>query len=238
MKTILNLILVSMLIITVGNLHVAGSPTEDKSAKARKAEKTLRKAVMALDNLMEDPENSIPQNIFHHAEGIVIFPGALKVAFGVVGGQGARGIAMIHREDGTWSNPFFVTLGEGSLGFQMGAQASDIVLLFKDRNDIIKIDQADITLGGDVGVAAGPVSRGSSSSTDITFDSATYSYCRSKGLFAGVSLKGGVLSYNKNVSESLYDTYDISTEMILNGIDKPYNEKVQDLIEALVMYSE
>ena len=151
---------------------------------------------------------------------------------------GDRGIAMIHREDGTWSNPFFVTLGEGSLGFQMGAQASDIVLLFKDRNDIIKIDQADITLGGDVGVAAGPVSRGSSSSTDITFDSATYSYCRSKGLFAGVSLKGGVLSYNKNVSESLYDTYDISTEMILNGIDKPYNEKVQDLIEALVMYSE
>jgi lipid-binding SYLF domain-containing protein len=192
MKTILNLILVSMLIITVGNLHVAGSSPEDKSANTRKAEKTLSKAVMALDNVMEDPENSIPQNLFHRAEGIVIFPGALKVAVGFVGGQGARGIAMIHREDGTWSNPFFVTLGEGSLGFQMGAQESDIVLLFKDRNDIIKIDQADITLGGDVGVAAGPVSRGSSSSTDITFDSETYSYCRSKGLFAGVSLKGGV----------------------------------------------
>jgi lipid-binding SYLF domain-containing protein len=238
MKTLLNFMLVSILIITVGNLNAAGSSSEDKSANARKAEKTLRKAVMALDHVMEDPENCIPPDLIQRAEGIVIFPGAFKVAIGVVGGQGARGIAMIRKEDGSWSNPFFVTLGEGSLGFQIGAQASDIVLLFKDRNDIIKIDQADITLGGDVGVAAGPVNQGSSSSTDITFESEIYSYYRSKGLFAGVSLKGGVLSYNKHVSESLYDTDDISTETILGGIETPYNEKVNDLIEALVMYTE
>ena len=68
-------------------------------------------------------------------EGIVIFPGALKVAVGCIGGQGARGIAMIRKEDGSWSNPFFVNLGEGSLGVQLGAQSSDIVLLFKDRDD-------------------------------------------------------------------------------------------------------
>jgi lipid-binding SYLF domain-containing protein len=236
MKTILNLILVSMLIITLGNLNASASSAEGKSADTQKAEKTLKKAVMALDHVMEDPVNSIPQNLINDAEGIVIFPGAIKVALGVVGGQGARGLAMIRKEDGLWSNPFFVTLGEGSLGFQFGAQASDIVLLFKDRNDIIEIDQADITLGGDVGVAAGPVNKGSSSSTDITFESEIYSYYRSRGLFAGVSLKGGILSYNEDISESLYGIDGVSTEEIFQGIETPYNDKVNDLIEALVMY--
>jgi len=238
MKTLLNLILVSMLIITVGNLNAAGSAGEDASAHTKKAEKTLKKAVIALDHVMEDPENSIPQNLIQSSEGIVIFPGAFKVAVGFVGGQGARGIAMIRKEDGTWSNPFFVTLGEGSLGFQIGAQASEIVLLFKDRNDIIEIDNADITLGGDVGVAAGPVSKGSLSSTDITFESEIYSYYLSKGLFAGVSLKGGVLSYNENVSESLYGIDNVTTDVIFSGIETPYNDNVSDLIEALVMYGE
>ncbi len=238
MKTILNILLVSMLIITVGNLNAAGASADDRSEDSKKAEKILKKAVLALDHVMEDPENSIPQNLLKSAEGIVIFPGAIKVAVGVVGGQGARGIAMIRREDGSWSNPFFVTLGEGSFGFQIGAQASDIVLLFKDRNDILEIDQADITLGGDVGVAAGPVNRGSSSTTDITFESEIYSYCRSKGLFAGVSLKGGVLSYNEQVSESLYEIDEVSTDEILRETDTPYDDRVNDLIEALVMYSE
>ena len=238
MKTILNLTLVSMLIITLGNLNAAASGIKGKTADSEKAEKTLKKAVMALDNVMEDPENSIPQNLIHDAEGVVILPGAFKVALGFVGGQGARGIAMIRQEDGLWSNPFFVTLGEGSLGFQIGAQASDIVLLFKDRNDIIEIDQADITLGGDVGVAAGPVNKGSSSSTDITFESEIYSYYRSKGLFAGVSLKGGILSYNEDVSESLYGIDDVTTAEIFHGTEIPFNVYVNDLIEALVMYGE
>jgi lipid-binding SYLF domain-containing protein len=238
MKTILNLILVSMLIISVGNMNATASSGESKSTDTEKAEKTLKKAVIALDHVMEDPENSIPQDLIHRSEGIVIFPSAFKVAIGFVGGQGARGIAMIRKGDGNWSNPFFVTLGEGSLGFQIGAQASDIVLLFKDRNDIIEIDQADITLGGDVGVAAGPVNKGSSSSTDITFESEIYSYYRSKGLFAGVSLKGGVLSYNKNISESLYGIDDVSTDVIFRGIETPFNVYVNDLIEALVMYGE
>jgi lipid-binding SYLF domain-containing protein len=238
MKTMMNHLLVSMLIITLGNLNAAGSNGIGNSADAEKAAKTLKKAVIALDNVMEDPENSIPQNLLNDAEGVVIFPGAFKVALGFVGGQGARGIAMIRLEDGLWSNPFFVTLGEGSLGFQIGAQASDIVLLFKDRNDIIEIDQADITLGGDVGVAAGPVNKGSSSSTDITFESEIYSYYRSKGLFAGVSLKGGVLSYNEDVSESLYGINDVTTDEIFYGIEIPFNVYVNDLIEALVMYGE
>lgn len=238
MKTMLNLFLVSILTISVGTLSAAPSNGYSKYVEKGKATKTLEKAVVALDNVMEDPENSIPQSLINKSEGIVIFPGALKIAIGTIGGQGGRGIAMIRKEDGSWSNPFYVTLGEGSLGFQIGAQASDIILLFKDRNDIMDIDKAEITLGSDIGVAAGPVNKGSSASTDIKFDSEIYSYCRSKGLFAGVSLKGGILRFNEKVSDSLYGIDDVTTYEIFNRIETPHNDKVNDLIIALSRYGE
>jgi lipid-binding SYLF domain-containing protein len=238
MKTIANLFLVAMLIISVGNLNAVPSNGYDKSDKKEKAVKTLKKSVRALDHVMEDPENSIPQSLINQSEGIVIFPGAFKVAVGVWGGQGGRGIAMIRKEDGSWSNPFFVTLGEGSLGLQIGAQSSDIVLLFKDRNDILEIDEAEIILGADIGVAAGPVNKGISSDTDIKFETDIYSYYRSKGLFAGVSLAGGILSYNEKVSNSLYDIEEVNMDEIFYGTETPYDDNVNDLIEALNMYGE
>jgi lipid-binding SYLF domain-containing protein len=145
---------------------------------------------------------------------------------------------MIRREDGTWSNPFFVTLGEGSLGIQIGAQSSEIVLLFKHRYDILDIDDAEIILGGDIGVAAGPVGNGASSDTDIKFEKEIYSYFRSKGLFAGVSLAGGVLYYNEMVNESLYGVDDVTAGEIFNEIETPYNDQVNELLEALNMYDE
>jgi lipid-binding SYLF domain-containing protein len=238
MKTVANLFLVAMLIISVGNLRAASSNGYDNSFEKEKAKKTLVKATIALDNVMEDPENRIPQSLINQSEGIVIFPRTIKVAIGAWGGQGGRGIAMIRKEDGTWSNPFFVTLGEGSLGIQIGAQSSDIVLLFKHRIDILEIDEAELILGGDIGVAAGPVSHGSSSDTDIKFESEIYSYSRSKGLFAGVSLAGGVLSYNEMVNESLYGVDGVDVEEIFNRTETPYNENVNELIEALNMYGE
>ena len=238
MKTIANLFLVAMLIVSVGNLRAESSNAYTLSVEKEKAEKTLVKAVIALENIMEDPENSIPQSLIKKSEGIVIFPRAIKVAIGAWGGQGGRGIAMIRKEDGTWSNPFFVTLGEGSLGIQIGAQSSDIVLLFKHRYDILEIDNAEIILGGDIGVAAGPVSNGSSADTDIKFEREIYSYYRSKGLFAGASLAGGILSYNEMVNEALYGVDGVIAGEIFNEIETPYNDEVNDLIEALNMYGE
>ena len=238
MKAMLNLLLVSILTISVGTMSAAPSVRDSKSTDSEKASKTLKKAVKALDNVMEDPESSIPPSLISKTEGIVIFPSAFKLAVGTVGGQGGRGIAMIRKEDGSWSNPFFVNLGEGSLGFQIGAQKSDIILLFEDRNDILAIDKAEIALGSDVGVAAGPNYKGSSSSTDITFESQIYSYYRSKGLFAGVSLKGGILRFNEEVSSSLYNSDNINVHQIFHGIETPYNKQVDNLIQALNMYGE
>ena len=238
MKTMLNLMIVSMLIITVGNLNAAASMGEGKSAHSDKAVTTLTMAVKALDNVMEDPINGIPQSLINKSEGIVIFPGASKVAAGAYNGPGGIGIAMIHNEDGSWSNPFFVTLGEGSQGYRIGVQASDIVLFFRDRNDIIDINKSEITLGSDVGVAAGPDNNSFSSSTDITFETEIYAYHGSKGLFTGVNLKGGILSNYDKLNDSLYGTADVNRDEIFYGCDAPYNDEVNDLIEALSMYGE
>jgi lipid-binding SYLF domain-containing protein len=238
MKTIANLFLVSMLIISIGNLRAESSNGYNQSVEKEKALKTLNKSVDAFENVMDDPKSSIPQSLIDQSEGIVIFPGAFKIAIGAWGGQGGRGIAMIRKEDGTWSNPFFVTLGEGSLGIQIGAQSSEIVLLFKHRYDILEIDDAEIILGGDIGVAAGPVSNGSSSDTDIKFEREIYSYYRSKGLFAGASLAGGILSFNEMVNESLYGVDDVTAGEIFNEIETPYNDEVNELLEALNLYDE
>ena len=144
----------------------------------------------------------------------------------------------IRKKYGSWSNPFFVTLGEGSLGIQIGAQSSEIVLLFKHSYDILEIDDAEIILGGDIGVAAGPASNGSSADTDIKFEREIYSYYRSKGLFAGASLAGGVLSYNEVVNESLYGVDGVTAGEIFYEIETPYNNEVNELMEALNLYDE
>jgi len=238
MKTFLNTVIVFALLITSATLFAvsAGNNIYNDDDTAKKANKTLHKSVIAMDHIMDDPDNSIPPSLIDQSEGIVIFPDAFKIAFGVVGGQGARGIALVRQYDGSWGNPFFVSLGEGSLGLQLGAQKTDIVLLFKDRNAIMDLGETEITLGGDVGVAAGPVSKGASATTDIKFDSEIYSYCTSKGLFAGVSFKGGVLTYNESVNESLYGVEDINMDYIFHEIETPYNDRVNDLIEVIDIY--
>jgi len=238
MKAFLNTVIVFALLITSATLFAvsAGDNMYNDDDTAKKANKTLHKSVIAMDHIMDDPDNSIPPSLIDQSEGIVIFPDAFKIAFGVVGGQGARGIALVRQYDGSWGNPFFVSLGEGSFGLQLGAQKTDIVLLFKDRNAIMDLGNTEITLGGDVGVAAGPVSKGSSATTDIKFDSEIYSYCSSRGLFAGISFKGGVLTYNESVNESLYGMEDITTDYIFHEVETPYNDRVNDLIEVIDIY--
>ena len=254
MKTIKNLLLATVLIISVNLIAGAtnenrktisksnaevkqGTNFQDKAEHKDRANKTLEKAVKALSDIMEDSESSIPVSILEKAEGIVIIPGTVKIAVGALGGQGGRGIAMIHKEDGSWSNPFFVTLGEGSLGFQLGAQVSDIVLIFKDQDNIMAIEKAEVTLGADVSVTAGPESKGSTVNTDIEFDAELYSYYRSKGLFAGVSIKGGVLKYNNNLNNAFYDKDEITTNTIFNEVETPFNKKVNDFVQTLIKYS-
>ncbi len=256
MKNIKNFVLASALMIAGGTLSAASftdnsnfyldqqEPFEERFyfgedvETVEKANLILQKSEIAFESMMKDPENRIPTNLISKSEGIVIFPKAFKLALGAIGGQGGNGIAMIRLDDGSWSNPFFVTLGEASVGLQLGAQKSDIVLLFKNKDDVISINEADVILGTGIEVAAGPVSKSSEAVTDVNFETEIYTYQRSKGLFAGISLKGGVLSYHNTFNETLYAMENSSPEKIFNEIEAPFNNKVDYLIETLNKYGE
>jgi len=136
-------------------------------------------------------------------EGIIVVPKLINAGF-VVGGKRGKGIAMVKLPDGTWSDPVFVTVTGGSVGLQAGIQSVDLVLIFKNRETLQNIGERSVTLGGDVSVTAGPLGRNSTASTDTKLEAEVYSYSRSKGLFAGISLGGSVIGIDENANQAFY----------------------------------
>jgi lipid-binding SYLF domain-containing protein len=226
MKITLHISFISVLTVSIGTLLAAPADESGKSDEFMEALSMLKIAVNTLDNVMENPGNGIPQSLINQSEAFVVFPRACQVAAGAFNGAGGKGVAMIYNEDGSWSNPFFVTLREGNLGFRIGPETSDIVLLIKDRNDIIDIDNSAITLGGDVGIAAGPDHNVTSSSSENIFMTGIYSYHLNEGLFTGVNLKGAILGYSGEVDDLIY------------SIESPDNDQVNELILAINMFGE
>jgi len=196
-----------------------------------KANKTIDLATEALEDILDMGEDQfIPQKLIQDAEGMVIFPKALKIALGI-GGQGGRGIAMIRLDSGDWSNPFFLGMGEANIGAQIGVQSSDLILLFREKEHIMDLEDTELTLGGDVGISVGPVGRNSQASTDIGFDAEIYSYSRSKGLYIGISLEGTVLEAHDRLNDAYYDTDDM--EDVFFSLKTPFNHDIKRLISAI-----
>jgi lipid-binding SYLF domain-containing protein len=156
--------------------------------------KTLTKAAELLTEMDDKAATRIPEALLAKAEAVVIIPDTVKAGF-IVAGRGGHGVAMVRAGDG-WGEPTFVNLGGVSFGAQLGAQATDLVLVFKSKKSLERIldGKGKLTLGVDAGVAAGPVGRRAEASTDGQFKAEVLSYSRSRGLFAGVSMDGGVLA--------------------------------------------
>lgn len=148
-------------------------------------------------------KEKIPARLFAITEGIVIIPKLINAGLGV-GGKRGKGVAMVKQEDGSWSDPVFVSLTGGSVGFQAGVQSVDLVLIVKSRETLTNIKKNSFNLGGDVSVTAGPLGRNSTASTDGKFDAEIYSYSKTKGLFAGISLSGSVLDIDDKANRSFY----------------------------------
>lgn len=181
-----------------------------------KVQERIVKATLVVKNF-GTMEESIPSQLMAKAEGIVIIPGLINAGFGV-GGKRGRGVAMVKNEDGTWSNPVFVTLTGGSFGLQIGVQSVDLVMVFLNKNTLLNIGTGEFTLGGDISVAAGPLGRSSTATTDTKLEAEVYSYSRSKGIFAGISLSGAQLDVDKTANAGFYkkeisaaDIFDSST---------------------------
>lgn len=148
-------------------------------------------------------KESIPEQLLKVTEGIIIVPRLINGGF-VLAAKRGKGIAMVKLADGSWSNPVFVTITGGSVGLQAGVQSIDLVLIFKSRETLEKIGKGSFTLGGDISATAGPVGRNSTASTDYKMEAEVYSYSRSKGLFAGISLSGSAISVDSKANEAFY----------------------------------
>jgi lipid-binding SYLF domain-containing protein len=169
-----------------------------------KQDEKIRKSEAVIRDFLGMKEN-IPALLMKKAEGIVIIPNLIKAGLGI-GGQRGRGVAMVKKADGTWSDPVFVTLTGGSIGFQAGVQSIDLVMVFTKGSILTSLAKGEFTLGGDIGVAAGPVGRSSSATTDTQLDAEVYSYSRSKGLFAGLTLNGSKLAPDNDGNKAFYKT--------------------------------
>lgn len=171
-------------------------------------------AVRVVDQIQAIPESAIPDKLLDEARAIVVVPDTIKAGL-FVGGRYGRGLLSVKSPDGTWSNPSFVTLTGGSIGFQAGVQSSDIVLVFRSDRGLESIVNGKFTLGADAGVAAGPVGRNASAATDGEMKAEIWSWSRARGLFAGVALDGAVLAIDDAANAAVYG--DVTPRMIFEN---------------------
>src|SRR5687767_11788432 len=179
LKSLIRTGLWSLVVIFALTIPVAAQDSDKQSSESERA----MEAVEVLTEIMNIPENAIPEELMARAHGIAVVPHVVKGAFGI-GGQWGKGLMSHRHEDGSWSTPAFIEIGGGSFGLQIGVQASDIVLVFTDEDGLKGILKGKVKLGADVSATAGPVGRKAEVGTDVLLRSATFTYSRSKGLFA------------------------------------------------------
>ena len=172
------------------------------------------KAAQVFREIMNTPDQGIPQELLESAKCIAIIPGDVKFAF-IFGGNYGRGLATCRNANG-WSAPMFVAIEGGSVGYQIGGSSTDIVMLFMNDHALQSLLGDKFKLGADASVAAGPVGRHAAAGTDLKLNAEILSYSRAKGIFAGVSLDGAVVQADKSGDEAMYG-HDVNRHEILNG---------------------
>ena len=168
-----------------------------------KEDERATNAVRVLNEIQRIPENGIPDKLLDEGKAIIVIPDTLKAGL-VIGGRRGHGLMSVKNPDGSWSQPVFVKLTGGSIGFQAGVQSSDVVLVFRNDRSLDSIVNGKVTLGADAGVAAGPVGRNASAATDGQLKAEIWSWSRARGLFAGIALDGAVLSIDNGANSSTY----------------------------------
>jgi lipid-binding SYLF domain-containing protein len=201
-------------------------------AGTARQEGLLLTATEVLDEVQGMPDQRVPDALLSRAYGIAVIPSVTKIAF-IFGGRYGTGVVVVRDKlDSPWSNPVFLSLTGGSWGLQAGAQASDIILVFTTRNGIEGIAGGRMTLGADASVAAGPVGRQASASTDISL-AEIYSYARTRGLFAGIALDGSVIAIDRSANAALYHKSGVTASEIFSGQAPAPPETAQRFLDRL-----
>ena len=195
-----------------------GAPNGDDQRESKASDRT-QAAADVLNEIQGAPDSGIPQEVLASAECVAVVPSMLKGGFIVAANYG-RGLASCRTPKG-WSSPAFFTVAGGGVGFQIGGQAVDLVMLIMNDNGMKNLLTSKFELGADASVAAGPVGRHAEGSTDWKMRAQVLTYSRARGVFAGISLNGAVVKQDKDSTREFYDRM-VSFKALLNGdVDPP-----------------
>jgi len=220
------LVMAFSLVFLAGSLSVRafGASKDEEHERAQNAANVMTE-------IMGIPEEGIPNDLMARAEAIAVIPHMLKGAFGF-GGEYGKGLVSHRMDNGRWSAPAYIKIGGGSFGFQLGAQATDLVLVFTSRDGFKGLMDGKVKLGADAAVAAGPVGRTAQASTDVLLKSPVLAYSRSKGLFAGIALDGAVVTIDDSANKAAYGREMTPEDILYNGRAR-MNDVVAPFVRAL-----
>ena len=174
----------------------------------------LESATAVFEEIMNAPDNAIPRAILERAEAVAIIPNTVKAGF-IFGGHRGKGVISARNADGEWSQPAFLTLTGGSFGLQIGGQSVDLILVIMNRRGLEKLLQNEFKLGGDASAVIGPIGRDAEASTDLYLRAEILSYSRTRGLFAGITLKGSTIKADRDANERFYGYPYGSAQLVL-----------------------
>ncbi|MGD9905185.1 MAG: lipid-binding SYLF domain-containing protein [Vicinamibacterales bacterium] len=203
-------------VVTTAALALAVVAVPIAQEDRREAER-LTDAIAVLDEVMGAGDSAVPRSIMERAEAIAVFPSLVKAGFVVGGSRGHGAISVRHPETGAWSSPGFLTITGGSVGFQIGAQAVDLILVVQNRRGLNQLLRNQFKIGADAAVAAGPVGRDASASTDIQLRAQILSYSRTRGIFAGITLNGSTIRQDRDANERFYGVAYRTTTIVNDG---------------------
>jgi lipid-binding SYLF domain-containing protein len=187
--------------------------------KGSKATERVQSAADVLNEIQSAPDSGIPQEILGRSECVAVVPSMLKGGF-IVGGKYGRGLASCRTPKG-WSAPAFFMVTGGSVGFQIGGQAVDLVMLIMNNDGMQHLLSSKVALGADASVAAGPVGRHAEGNTDWKMRAQVLTYSRARGVFAGVSLNGAVLKQDKDTTRDFYGHMVTFKAALTGEVDPP-----------------
>ncbi len=192
----------------------------------------VREAVLVLKEFQQSPDREAAAGLIRRSAAVAVFPSVYKGAI-IVGAQFGRGLVCAYdKETGVWSAPAFFTLGGGSIGYQIGGQSADLILVITNERGLRSLLKGKFTLGADASVAAGPVGRTAQADTDVLLKAEIYSYSRTRGAFAGVSLKGAVIASDDEANRAHYGKTLFASDILLDRKVLP-EEQDMELIRTL-----
>ena len=219
---------IAIIVLCVG-LGLVSSPQALADNLKEDAEVIVNKARLVIEEVKNAPDSGAAYDLIRQSAGVAIIPDMFKGGF-VVGGSYGKGV-VVARKDGKWSGPSFVYIGAGSVGFQIGVQITDLILVVIGQNTMDSFMRSNFKLGVDAAMAAGPVGAQATAATDLFLKGGIYSYSRSKGLFAGVSLEGAGLGTDFDLNRAYYQTTSNPKDILYGQVETP--ESAQKLFQAL-----